>query len=140
LNQTTRARIQYKGFGAGEKKHMPDAEYQPGIMNKDFFSNLKAQSWWLVADLFRNTYNAVRHGQVFEEHQLISISGKIELLEQLIDELSTPRQDFDAQGKVKVESKKDLAARDIPSHNLADAFIMAYNPTIGTLVNYGKLL
>ena len=140
LNETTRARIRYKGFGAGEKKHKPDDEYQPGIKNKDFFSNLKAQSWWLVADRFRNTYNAVHHGQKFEEHELIAISGNIALIERLVDELSTPRQDFDALGKVKVESKKDLAARDVDSPNLADAFIMAYNPLIGTLVNYGKLL
>ena len=140
LNQTTRARIQYKGFGAGAKKHKPDAEYQPGIKNKDFFSNLKAQAWWLVADRFRNTYAAVHKGEKFEEHELISISGDIALLERLIDELSTPRQDFDALGKVKVESKKDLAARDVDSPNLADAFIMAYNPLIGTLVHYGKLL
>ena len=140
LNQTTKARIQYKGFGAGAKKHKPDAEYQPGIKNKDFFSNLKAQAWWLVADRFRNTYDAIHHGQKFEEHELISISSDIALLERLIDELSTPRQDFDALGKVKVESKKDLAARDVESPNLADAFIMAYNPLIGTLVHYGKLL
>lgn len=140
LNQTTRARIRYKGFGAGEKKHKPDEEYQPGIMNKDFFSNLKAQSWWLVADRFRNTYDAIHHDQQFEEHELISINGDIALLEQLIDELSTPRQDFDALGKVKVESKKDLKDREIDSPNLADAFIMAYNPLIGTLINYGDLL
>ena len=140
LNETTRARIRYKGFGAGEKKHKPDDEYQPGIKNKDFFSNLKAQSWWLVADRFRNTYNAIHYGQKFEEHELISISSSIALLERLVDELSTPRQDFDALGKVKVESKKDLKAREVESPNLADAFIMAYNPLIGTLVNYGKLL
>ena len=140
LNETTRARIRSKGFGAGEKKHKPDAEYQPGILNKDFFSNLKAQAWWLVADRFRNTYAAIHHGQEFAEHELISINGNIALLERLIDELSTPMQDFDALGKVKVESKKDLAAREVPSHNLADALIMAYNPLIGTLVDYERLL
>ena len=140
LNASTRARIRYKGFGAGAKKHKPDAEYQPGICNKDFFSNLKAQAWWLVADRLRNTYDAVHHGQVFAEHELISINSGMEHLERLIDELSTPRQDFDTAGRVKVESKDDLAARNIPSHNLADAFIMAYNPLIGTLINYKDLL
>jgi phage terminase large subunit len=37
--------------------------YQLDILNKDFFANLKAQAWWLVADRFRNTYNAVKNGE-----------------------------------------------------------------------------
>ena len=48
--------------------------------------------------------------------------------EQLIDELSTPKRDFDASGKVKVESKKDLAKREVKSPNRADAFVMAFSP------------
>ena len=139
LNASTRAKILYKGFGAGEKLHKPDDEYE-GIKNRDFFANLKAQAWWLVADRFRNTYNAVTHGQKFEEHELIAINSECELLDRLIDELSTPRRDFDTHGKVKVESKKDLAARQVPSHNLADGFIMGYSPIIATLIDYGKLL
>lgn len=139
LNESTRARIRYHGFGAGEKIHKPDDDYH-GIPNRDYFSNLKAQAWWLVGDRFRNTYNAITHGQVFRPDELIAINGNIDLLERLIDELSTPRRDFDANGKVKVESKKDLAKRQVDSPNLADSFIMAYNPLIGTLVDYKELL
>ena len=43
----------------------------------------------------------------------------------LIDELCSPLQDYDNNGRVKVESKKDLASRGIASPNIADAFIMA---------------
>ena len=40
------------------------------------------------------------------------------------------KKDYDNTGKVKVESKKDLAKRDIKSPNLADAFIIAYSSTL----------
>ena len=58
---------------------------------------------------------------------MISISSECnsKLLEQLIEELSTPRKDYDNTGKVKVESKKDLAKRKVVSPNIADAFIIA---------------
>ena len=47
-------------------------------------------------------------------------------LEKLITELCTPKRRFsEAGGKQLVESKKELAKRNVPSHNLADAFIQA---------------
>ena len=95
-------------------------------MNKDFYSNLKAQSWWGISRRFRNTFNAIEQGQQFAPDDLIAISSECEHLDRLIDELSTPRKDYDNSGKSKVESKKDLDKRDIPSPNLADAFVMAF--------------
>lgn len=124
-------RVQYDKFNAGAGVWRPDSPYDPAnpkIKNKDHFANLKAQTWWLVADRFRNTYNAVRKGQKFEPDELISIASDMPYLEQLIDELSTPKRDFDNAGRVKVESKKDLAKREIASPNLADAFVMAFAP------------
>jgi phage terminase large subunit len=139
INQATRAKVQYTAFNAGGAVHDPDADYQPDVTNRDFFSNIKAQAWWLVADRFRNTYDAIHHGAKFREDQLISINSGCEQLEQLIDELSTPRRDFDAHGKVKVESKADLAKRGIKSPNKADAFIMAFSPMVGSSVDYSAL-
>ncbi|WP_160620760.1 PBSX family phage terminase large subunit [Mixta intestinalis] len=134
LNTEHKAKVIYHKFNAGDAVHEPDREYQPKIKNKDFFSNLKAQSWWLVADRFRNTYNAVNavkrgeKGERFTDDELISISSGCPFLEQLKFELSTPKRDFDNNGRVKVESKKDLAKRDVPSPNIADAFIEAFAP------------
>jgi phage terminase large subunit len=115
-------------FNAGGKVTEPKKHYSTTkITNEDFFSNLKAQAWWLTADRFRNTFLAVTKGQDFPADQMISISSDIDskLMEKLIDELSTPKRDFDNSGKVKVESKKDLAKREIKSPNIADAFIIA---------------
>lgn len=121
--------LQYERFNAGAGVSSPDMQYaDAGILNKDFFSNAKAQAWWLIADRFRNTYNAITKGEQFAADQLISISSDMPNLDKLVKELSTPRRDYDATGKVKVESKKDLAKRDVSSPNLADAFVMAFSP------------
>ena len=121
-------KIQYCKFQAGGELINPEKEYKAQIKNKDMFSNLKAQSWWLVADRLRNTWDAITNGTPYSPDDLISINSTIDGLEQLITELSTPKKDYDNRGRVKVESKKDLDAREIPSPDLADAFIMAFAP------------
>lgn len=125
-------KIRYSKFIAGGKVVDPDGLYidtdDEKISNRDFFSNVKAQAWWLVADRFRNTYNAVRKGEKFKTEDLISISSDMPGLATLITQLSIVRRDFDTAGRVKVESKKDLSKREVDSPNDADAFIMAYAP------------
>ena len=126
-------RVGYSKFNAGGAVIDPDAPYMEAgneqITNRDQFANLKAQAWWLVADRFRNTYNAVVNGVEFPEDELISISSDMPNLEDLITQLSTPHRHFDKAGRVKVESKDDLKKREIDSPNDADAFIMAFAPT-----------
>lgn len=123
-------------FNAGDSVAHPDRKYKrTGITNKDFFANLKAQAWWHLADRFRNVHLAVQSIQrgdkiprYFPADDMISIdSSKFtkQDLEKLMDELSTPRKDYDNGGRVKVESKKDLKKRDVPSPNRADSFVIA---------------
>ncbi|WAL80966.1 PBSX family phage terminase large subunit [Pandoraea sp. XJJ-1] len=131
--------ITYEKFNAGSAVWDPDRKYQPNVTNKDMFANLKAQTWWMVADRFRNTFNAVRRGEHFEPDELISISSDTPHLERLIDELSTPKRDYDQNGRVKVESKKDLAKREVPSPNLADAFVMCFSPGTDAIDMWAKL-
>ncbi|MBL4759631.1 MAG: hypothetical protein JKY80_02095 [Mariprofundaceae bacterium] len=140
LNLNTRARIKYTPFRANGSIYKPDRDYEYGVINKDFFTNIKAQAWWTVADRFRNTHNAITKGQKFRDDELISISSDCKHIELLIDELSTPFKDFDSAGKVKVESKDDLAKRNVKSPNLAEAFIIAYSPIIEANIDYGLLL
>lgn len=118
-------------FNAGGAVVDPDKRYKDSkIKNIDYFSNVKAQTWWQVADRLRNTYNALHSPDKyqFDADQMISIDVceiDSKLLDKLIDELATPLRDFDNGGKVKVESKKDLEKRDVTSPNLADSFIIA---------------
>ena len=124
--------VGYTKFNAGAGVINPDEAYVNAgnnkITNKDFFSNLKAQSWWTIADRFRNTYNAVVNEEKFDAEDLISISKDMPNMANLVLELSTPKRDYSNDGKVKVESKKDLAKREIDSPNDADSFIAAYAP------------
>jgi phage terminase large subunit len=132
LNAEKKVAVAYHKFNAGgevvNKGMRIDLNDPKSPFNGDFYANLKAQSWWEVARRLRNTFNAVTKGQIAAEEDMISISSECDHLDDLIDELSTPRKDFDARGKAKVESKKDLADREIPSPNKADAFVMAFAP------------
>ena len=117
-----------EGFNAGGKIVNPDKEYEDGKLNRDHFSNVKAQAWQLVADRFYNTYRAAHYGDEFPTEQLISISPSLPNLEQLKFELCSPRKEYDGNMRLKVESKKDMKKRGIKSPNIADAVIMCFAP------------
>ena len=120
-----------EGFNAGGAVLDPNRDYTAGKTNKDMFANLKAQAWWGVRDRFFKTYRAVNGLEKYPVDELISLDSESigAKLEYLKAELSRPRIDYDNNGRVKVESKKDLKKRGIPSPNLADALIMAFAPT-----------
>ena len=116
----------FSKFDAGAGVKSPDKDYMPRRKNKDHFENLKAQSWQKVADMMLHTYKAVVLKEPFDEDMILSINPKCDKIEQLKIELSSPMKQLSVRGLVKVESKKDLAKRGIPSPNIADAFIMAF--------------
>lgn len=134
-----RHHIKFSGFSAGSSVINPDKEYQPGKTNKQMFSNIKAQAWWNIADRLKATFNAVEHNQPYKDSDIIAIDSSVLHLEQLINELTTPKKDFDNFDRVKVESKKDLKKRGFDSPNIADALIMSYfkvvkvNPLIAAM-------
>ncbi|BAE74024.1 phage terminase large subunit [Sodalis glossinidius str. 'morsitans'] len=133
------SRITASGFNAGGGVFKPDAKYVDGKTNKDMFVNLKAQAWWGVRERFYNTWHAVEYikhhpddsdfVKGLRDDQLISLSSRLSSLDYLKAELSRPWVDYDNNGRVKVESKKDMKKRGIPSPNRADALIMAFAPT-----------
>ena len=120
---------QYRGFTANESPISPEALYMPGKKNKDMFVNLKAQTWWLVRDRFKNTYDAI-NGKPYDPEKLVSIDSTIPAVAKLCAELAQPRRDLQ-NGKVIIESKKDMKKRGVVSPNLADAFVMAFAPETG---------
>lgn len=132
--------LSHNKFNAGSGVFRPDAFYKPTIKNKEQFANLKAQAWWLVADRFRNTYNAIEKGESCKPEDMIFIDPTMPHLDRLIDELTMPLCAFDVNGRVKVESKPDMAKRNLASPNLADAFIMAFAPYRAAMVISDKAL
>ena len=133
-------KVQTLGFNAGGAVYKPDAKYTDDKKNRDMFANIKAQAWWMVRDRFYKTWRAVRHGDSYPEDQLISLSSSLHELEYLTAELSRPQVDYDQNGRVKAESKKDMKKRGIPSPNRADALVMAFAPVQGGLNINPKIL
>ena len=133
-------KVQTLGFNAGGAVFKPEAAYTDGKKNKDMFANIKAQAWWMVRDRFYKTWRAVHHGDSYPEDQLISLSSSLHELEYLTAELSRPQVDYDQNGRVKAESKKDMKKRGIPSPNRADALVMAFAPVQGGLNINPKIL
>lgn len=118
--------VRFRAWNAGGSVYRPDAKYNEHVTNRDMFANAKAQNWFAMADRFRKTYQAVKMGMSYNPDELISIKSDLPFLEQLIVELSTPLRDIDGAGRVKVESKKDLQKRGIPSPNLADSVVLSF--------------
>ena len=129
MNEENYTKITYSKFNAGAEVANPEDEFNDtSIKNKDFFENAKAQAWWIVAQKLTNTYNAITKGYKYDPKDLISIDSSLGNLAQLRRELSAPRKDYSKNFKIMVESKKKLAEREIPSPNMADAFVMAMAP------------
>jgi phage terminase large subunit len=130
--------IEFNGWTASESPIKAMDEYQPGKTHGDMFANLKAQGWGTLADRFRNTWQA-RNGLPYDPDNLISIPKGLHLADKLMAELSAPRRES-VNGRMKVESKKSLKTRGIPSHNLADGVVMAYAMDAGSSYAFGSWL
>jgi len=117
-------RMQFKGWTASESPSNPDSQYQPGKTHADMWANKKAQGWGLLADRFKNTWQA-RNGLSYNPDLLISIPSGLNKREKLETELAAPHKRV-INGREGVESKLSLKKRGIPSHNLADACVMAF--------------
>lgn len=105
-------------------------EYMPGRDNEHHFLNRKAQGWWMLRDRFHNTYKAVVEGKDVDLEKIISIDTSCidpKLIQKMKGELSSPNREY-SNGKIKVESKDSLKKRGIPSPNIADAIVMAFDP------------
>ncbi len=121
-------KLMVEAWEAGAKVKEP---FMPSIINdsdspknKDVYHNWKAQAWYRVRQRFYKTYLAVTSDDPFDEDELISLDSKMPGLHQLKLELAQVKQKTSATGKILVDKKPNGAT----SPNLADAFIICYNP------------
>ncbi|WP_210502213.1 TerL protein [Pantoea ananatis] len=129
----------YRGSGSPanpEDEAVPGEYGQQGRLNKDFFANAKAQGWWRLRTLFRNTWRAVEEKMPFSPDEIISISGAMPLKNKLIVELSQPTYSVNGVGKIVVDKKPD----GTKSPNLADSAMIAYAPMEFTSMDIWDLL
>lgn len=110
--------------GAIEKPDQIDELHQK--KNREVYSNLKAQKWWWLRYRCQQAWLATQ-GMSYNRDAVLSIDSELvdkEIVEKLIFEMSAPQREY-LGSKLRVEPKDKLKARGIPSHNLADALIMA---------------
>ncbi|EJQ8079245.1 TerL protein [Escherichia coli] len=125
-----RPRILATPFRGSGSVFDPDSEVTPGDngqnarLNRDFFANAKAQAWWHLRRLFRNTWRAVEENQPFHPDEIISVSGQIKELDRLIMELSQPTFSVNGVGKIVIDKQPDGTR----SPNNADSVMINFAP------------
>jgi hypothetical protein len=95
-----------------------------GRLNKDYFANAKAQSWFALRARFQATHAAVVEGRQVDPDSIVSIAGAIAELPQLCSELSQVTYTLNNAGKILIDKAPDGAK----SPNLADACMIAFAP------------
>lgn len=109
------------GVGAGtadylRKKRMPglfDVNVSWASSDSKKYALLRDELWWRVRE--KCMYGYYSFPDVKMPGDVLSLG------QELANELSSPRYEFDRNGAVKVESKKDMKKRGIASPNIADA-------------------
>ena len=103
---------------------VPDDDESP--LNKDFYSNLKAQAWWQLRLRFERTHRAIESGnpQMYSQDQLISLPSDLPQLRSLQKELSQPTMSKGTRMRLVIDKQPE----GTKSPNLADALVMAYWP------------
>ena len=124
----------FRGSGA---VHDPDGQMVESRLNKDFFANLKAQSWWSLRLRFQETFRALE-GREYDPDMIISLSSKDidpKELALLTTELSQPTYTKNGVGKILVNKQPDGTA----SPNRADGVMICFNPQVSFLSVWRKL-
>ncbi len=147
INQERRVKgieqIQQQEFHGSGKVWRPDDEVKLGSeglkkskrTNKDYFYNLKAQSWWQLRLKFQATYRAVVEKLPFNAEDLISIDSRIPDLIQLQMEMQQPTWSMNGTGHILI----DKMPKGMRSPNKADAVMICYNPVIMAGSSWAKL-
>ena len=97
------------------------------LTNKAFFHNFKAQAWWSLRTRFYKTYRALKFGDVYPGHDLISIDGSMNAgtLGQLRKELAQVVRGTSASTMKLLIIKTPDGTK---SPNLGDAATQAFFP------------
>lgn len=118
--------IEASAFRGSSEVHRPDGEMVKGRKNRDYFANLKAQSWWALRLRFQATHRAVVEGKPFNPDDIISLSSSVKSLPSLMLELSQPTFTVNQVGKIVIDKKPE----GTKSPNLADSVMICFNPAI----------
>lgn len=120
----------FKGSETPENPEAPynEDEHSPKKTkpNKDVFVNKRAQKYWDLRDRFYNTWLAVNKGKYIDPERMISLSSDIKNLDVLRSEVCRIPRKPNANGKIQILSKVEMAKKpyQLPSPNMADCMMM----------------
>lgn len=97
-------------------------------INKDFYTNLKAQAGWQLRLRFERTHKAVTEGAKHDSEKLISLDSTMPLIRKLQKELSQATVSKGTKMKLLIDKSPDGTR----SPNLADAVAMCFFPVEST--------
>jgi len=106
-------------IGQKDPSHMmwPD-----GKRSDQKFLNMRTEEWWKLRERFRKTYERKVHDALHPDEECVSIPND----PKLIAEFSKPLYKFGEDGKLRVESKASMKARNVKSPDSADAVVYCF--------------
>lgn len=129
--------INVEPFRGSGSVYDTDGEMIEKRLNKDFFVNLKAQTWWTLRLRLQETFRVLK-GRDYDPDMIISLSSEdidAKELALLTAELSQPTYTKNGVGKILVSNQPNGTA----SPNRADSVMICFNPQISELSICGKL-
>lgn len=106
-----------------------------GETSQQKFANLKAELWWCLRLRFERTYEHVTGKATHRPEDMISLPDH----PQLVAQLSTVLYRRTETGKVRIESKDELARRGIKSPDFAEALVLSEAATVCRLKEFWLL-
>jgi phage terminase large subunit len=92
--------------------------------NRQMFLNKRAQYYWYLRDGIYNAYLAVEKGRYISPDKILSVSSKIERLNQFQTEVCKIPRVHNRNGMIQIMSKVDMKRLKIPSPGMADSAMM----------------
>ena len=121
--------ITFHPWSASAKVLWPGKNIIPGDkespLNKDYYSNVKAQAWSVVAQRFYKTWQAVTENASFDPEEIVSLDSKMKNLHTLVRELSQATASLSSSTMKIVVNKTPEGTK---SPNMADSAIMSLFP------------
>lgn len=122
-------KVEVYPFRGGACVDNPDVKHERlDKTNADAFINRRAQAMYSLRERCEATYNAVTKGVYTDPVNMISFCkdsiGEKNIVN-LKAELSRSMRQYTGDGRIKVESKKDMKARGVSSPNMSDSVMMS---------------
>lgn len=133
--ETGMQHFHFVGISSGGK--VSSGWFSENRRKKDVYYNHKAENWWQARIRFEKTWKHVNGICEYPHDELIALppitDENREHMEQLITELSIPKYKRAENGKIQIESKKELKARGIDSPDYADMLVNLFSEKLYTV-------